>query len=220
MNSITPCWSRASVRQPPPSAAERAEAWVSRVRHLHLAHVDLRLQPSHLAICESATGQQASKRTWSAETQLDTCLCTGQRWYIFQQGSRAHAAKQSFYSSLSGSLPDFIQTLASSTGQRTPPLHSARAGSAAWPPSIEDARRHCPLGVCTRLADACRQKLPLEPVGRAQQLPPARCRVQLRQEVVPAPETAVRTLIKYILLTDAACTCEGCVAIHVLHGPW
>ncbi len=81
--------------------------------------------------------------------------------------------------------------LATATDQRVPPLHTAQICSAAQPPGIEDARRLCPLEVGTRLADARRQELPLEPVGRAQQLPPARCRVQLRQEVVPAIKAAI-----------------------------
>ena len=45
----------------------------------------------------------------------------------------------------------------------------------------------------THLPKAHRKHLPLEPVGRAQELPPTRGRVHLRQEVVPAPCTVAQS---------------------------
>ena len=60
------------------------------------------------------------------------------------------------------------------------------SGCEIWP----DVGNKTPKLICrahTHLPKPRREHLPLEPVGRAQELPSTRCRVHLRQEVVPAP---------------------------------
>ncbi len=139
----TPCWSRASVRQPPPSAAERAEARVSRVRHLHLAHINLQRQRSRLQCVRQQQGARPAsvhglqKHSWTHVCGL------GRGGMYFSWG--LERMQLSLHSSRLSSLPDFLQCLPlpqiSGSPLCTPrryavppslPASRTRAGFAPW----------------------------------------------------------------------------------------